>query len=501
MSNRVHCRVPQLAAAAALACAVAFPAVGSAAQPEAKAVPQPPIQTLLLTGHHNHNWRFTSRVHAETLEATGRFAVTIIEDPASTLATADAASRAALFVIDYNDLHEPKRWGDEAEANFVTRVREGAGVVVIHGANNAFKDWPDYAAMLGLVWREESGHGAFHAFDVRFTAPDHPIIAARGGLKRTFTHTDELYHRLVNPQRTPYTLLAAARSSPDHGGVNGDQPVAFITEFGQGRIFSTTLGHVWEREPKTKASVLGDDFRTLLARGAEWAATGRVTLPNTWRDERPANTLTDQEREDGWELLFDGKAAKLRGFKQKGWPKEGWTIKDGMIVHAAGVGGGDVVTMEQYGDFEFVVEWRAAPGGNSGIIYRCDEDHGYTWQTGREMQILDDERHQDGKKPKTSAGAMYDLFPATYDVVRPAGHWNHARVVARGTTIEHWLNGVRVVAIDTASDEYARAHAASKFPSMPDFGKPLRGHIALQDHGDLVEFRNIKVLRLDGMER
>jgi hypothetical protein len=129
-------------------------------------------------------------------------------------------------------------------------------------------------------------------------------------------------------------------------------------------------------------------------------------------------------------------------------------------------------------------------------MYRCDEKHNYPWETGREMQILDDERHADGKKPKTRAGTMYDIFACSADVARPAGEWNHARIVARGNHIEHWLNGVKVVDTDTGSDGYKQAHAQSKFPGMKDFGTTTRGVIALQDHGDDVWFRNLKVREL-----
>ncbi|MFO0376342.1 MAG: DUF1080 domain-containing protein, partial [bacterium] len=200
----------------------------------------------------------------------------------------------------------------------------------------------------------------------------------------------------------------------------------------------------------------------------------------------------------GWTLLFDGSTPAFRGFKKQAMPDKGWVVRDGLLVHTAGGGGGDIVTLEQYGDFEFSVEWRAAAGANSGIIYRASEAFDYPWMTGPEMQILDDDGHRDGKGPKTRAGTLYDLFPCTHDVVRPAGEWNHARVVTRGSRIEHWLNGVKVVDIDMDSEEYKKAHAASKWPGMKAFGTTRSGHIALQDHGDEVAFRNIMVRRIDG---
>jgi hypothetical protein len=232
-----------------------------------------------------------------------------------------------------------------------------------------------------------------------------------------------------------------------------------------------------------------------LVRGAEWAATGSVTLPAQWKDMVQHDMLSDAEKAAGWELLLDGNApVGLKGYKLTKFPGgKVWEADKGELHHAAGGGGGDLSTIKEYGDFEFVCDWKVAPGGNSGIIYRVTEDHDYCWQTGREMQILDNDKHADGRKPKTRAGTMYDMFPCAAEVCRPAGEWNHARVVCKGTHIEHWLNGIKVVDVDTAGEDYKKALAASKFTSMPDYGTKMKGHICLQDHGDEVWFRDIKV--------
>jgi len=199
-----------------------------------------------------------------------------------------------------------------------------------------------------------------------------------------------------------------------------------------------------------------------------------------------------------WVVLFDGTSLNaFRGYKKDAMPEKGWKITDGTLHRPAGEGGGDIVTREQYKDFEFRCEWKVAKGANSGIIYRATEDHNFAWETGYEMQILDNAGHQDGGKSKTSAGALYDLFAASEDVVKPVGEWNEARIVARGTRLQHWLNGVKIVDVDTQSDEYKKAWKASKWTGMPNFGTRLRGHIALQDHGDEVWFRDIRVRSLD----
>ncbi len=452
---------------------------------------EPPIRALLLTGHNNHNWAFTSRVHKETLESTGLFLVDIAEDPELALSNAEALKKYRLFVIDFNDSHDPRPWDQMVKKNFARAVKAGTGVVAIHAANNAFKGWSEYEFMLGLMWRDGTGHGKFHEFDVDVLDPEHPITKGLAPFKK---HPDELYHNLVNSQKTQPRLLMQAMSNKDSGGTGTVQPMAFTLQFGEGRIFATPLGHVWVGDQASKRSVLDPQFRALLARGSEWAATGRVSLPPTFADVRTHNSLSPDEQAEGWNLLFDGTSPSgLRGFKSDKFPDKGWVIKDATLVHTNQGGGGDLVTKDQFENFAFECEWKVAKGGNSGIIYRCDEDHKFPWETGREMQILDDENHNDGKKPKTRSGTMYDLFECRADVVRPFGEWNRSRITCNGTRIEHWLNGVRVVDIDTASDEYKAALAASKFPSMPDFGKPIKGHIALQDHGDEVAFRNIKV--------
>jgi type 1 glutamine amidotransferase len=453
------------------------------------------IPVLLVTGHNNHNWRYTSRVHADTLEWTGRFDVDITDDPASALADAKGLSRYKVIVLDYNDSQAEKRWGPQAENNFLASVSGGTGVVVIHAANNAFKGWAEYEKMVGLLWREGTGHGAFHTFDVEFTDKEHPVTS---GLPDMKAHPDELYHKLVNTQNAPFKLLGRAMSSKDSGGTGKHEPMVMTLEYGKGRVFHTPLGHVWEGAQDQKVSISNPQFRTLIARGTEWAATGKVTLSTQWADSENHNTLSEEEAKAGWKLLFDGKStANFRGFKQAEFPKSGWEAgSDGTLRHVAGKGGGDIVTREQYGDFEFVYQWKAAPGANSGVFYRVSEDKGATYETGPEMQVLDNAKHQDGKNPKTSAGSFYGLYAPAHDVVRPAGEWNHAKIVAKGPKIEYWLNGFNVVNVDLAGDEFKKLLAESKFKDWEKFAKNTSGFIALQDHGDDVWFRGLKVRSL-----
>ena len=215
------------------------------------------------------------------------------------------------------------------------------------------------------------------------------------------------------------------------------------------------------------------------------------------------NTLTDAQRAQGWRLLFDGRTTEhWRGFKRADMPPH-WQVIAGELVHVVepgegGAGGGDIITREQFDDFELSLEWKVAPGGNSGIFFNVSEDDNlrFVWETGPEMQILDDTRHPDGQQVETSAGSNYALHARAANVAKPAGEWNHARILVRGNHVEHWLNGVKVVEYELGSEDWKRRVAASKFAEMPRYGTNARGHIALQDHGDRVAFRNLRIREL-----
>ncbi|HSJ15619.1 MAG TPA: DUF1080 domain-containing protein [Longimicrobiales bacterium] len=208
------------------------------------------------------------------------------------------------------------------------------------------------------------------------------------------------------------------------------------------------------------------------------------------------NQLTDAERAEGWRLLFDGRTtAGWRGYQREA-VSGGWKVIDGTLTRASEAG--DIITEAQFGSFELSLEWRIAPGGNSGIFFHVVEDPAlqYVWESGPELQILDDAAHRDGLKPETSSGSNYALHARTEDVAHPVGEWNQARIVVRGDHVEHWLNGVRIVAYELGSEDWQERVRASKFKDMPRYGAARRGHIALQDHGDRVSFRNIKVREL-----
>ncbi len=206
------------------------------------------------------------------------------------------------------------------------------------------------------------------------------------------------------------------------------------------------------------------------------------------------NTLTSDERRQGWRLLFDGKTTRgWRGFRQRTAPA-GWQVVDSGLTRVGQAG--DLVTDEEFGDFELALEWKISEGGNSGIMYRVTDAQGETYQSGPEMQVLDDARHPDGRSRLTAAGSAYGLYPAPAGVAKPAGEWNQVRLVVKGAHVEHWLNGQKVVEYELWSPDWKARVANSKFAQWPTYGLAKKGHIALQDHGDWVAYRNIRIRAL-----
>lgn len=207
-----------------------------------------------------------------------------------------------------------------------------------------------------------------------------------------------------------------------------------------------------------------------------------------------ANTLSDPEKAAGWRLLFDGKStAGWHGFNRRDFPA-GWEVQDGCLVHVDG--GGDIVTDEEFENYELTLEWKISPGGNSGIFYNVQESekYKYVWETGPEMQVLDNELHPDGRNPLTSAGSNYALHAPPCDSTLPVGRFNRVRiVVAADGHVEHWLNDLKCADYRLGDPDWTALVNASKFKSMPDYGRFRKGRIALQDHGDKVWYRNIKL--------
>ena len=216
------------------------------------------------------------------------------------------------------------------------------------------------------------------------------------------------------------------------------------------------------------------------------------------RTEEP-NTLTAEEKKAGWQLLFDGRTTSgWRGYRSDRMPAS-WRVENGSLLsrRQKGESSGDIVTVKTYDDFELTLQWKMTPGGNSGVIYRASEERDNVWETGPEYQILDNTGHIDGLNPLSSAGACYAVFALAKDVTRPLGQWNDTRIVARGKHVEHWLNGEKLLEYDIDSKTWQAHVKTSKFYltayGQGNWGRALKGHIALQDYGGAIEFRSIKL--------
>ena len=206
------------------------------------------------------------------------------------------------------------------------------------------------------------------------------------------------------------------------------------------------------------------------------------------------NTLSDAEKAAGWKLLFDGKTnAGWVALGKTAFPDKGWTVVDGTLVHAKGGGGGNIVTAEAYENFEFVWEWKIGEVGNSGVKYNLVDP---AKDLGFEYQLIDDEKHPDGIRGGKlhQTAALYDLIePSAERKVKPVGEWNESRLVVNGAHVEQWLNGVKTVEFEMGSDDLKARIAKSKYAKIANFGVKAKSAILLQDHGDEIAFRNLKL--------
>ncbi len=227
------------------------------------------------------------------------------------------------------------------------------------------------------------------------------------------------------------------------------------------------------------------------------AATSSAAAPATPANAGVGepNVLTVEEQAAGWKLLFDGKTTTgWRGYQQTAMPN-GWRVEDGALAKSDATE--DILTAEQFADFELALDWRIGAGGNSGIFYRGSEEFERVYWSAPEYQLLDDANAPDGKNRLTSAASAYGLYAAPAGILKPAGEWNTTRIVAKGAHVEHWLNGQKVVQYELWSPDWEAKVKASKFARWPKYGRGTSGHIAIQgDHEGVLALRNIKIRTL-----
>ncbi|MEO6151101.1 MAG: DUF1080 domain-containing protein, partial [Mucilaginibacter sp.] len=224
-----------------------------------------------------------------------------------------------------------------------------------------------------------------------------------------------------------------------------------------------------------------------------------LTSISTMLSAQTPNTLTAKEKKDGWALLFDGTTTQGWHTYNKTEVGNGWTASNGELqFNPAGTGRGDITTDGEYENYELAVEWKIEEGGNSGIIFGVNEDPKYQWSflTGVEMQVLDNAKAGDNKIDTHVAGSLYDLIGAPRTAVKPANEWNKAVIRKKDGKLTFWLNGVQTVDVQMGGDEWKQLLDKSKFKTVPTYASYQKGHICLQDHGNVVAYRNIKIKQL-----
>ena len=441
-------------------CALALAAVCPAADTK--------IPVLIVDGVNNHDWAAATRSTKLILESSGRFTVDVSTYPAK-----PDFSRYRVVINNFNGGHTAAgtRWPREVEQALEAYVRNGGGLVILHAANNAFLEWPEYNEMIGLGWRDPSfgsgvrigpggelgtvpkgsglapGHGPRHDFEVFVRDKQHLITR---GLPEHWRHPAE---QLTHGQHGPaegLTVLTYAFSEVSKQG----EPMDWVREYGRGRVYTTMLGHTWKDELNPNYDDL--QFQTLLARGVEWAATGSVTLPPTlgWTSLFNGKTLEGWEpRGDStWTVMPDGALFGQRTHAHAENPLGAWPIQEkpfnSWVYRQAWL-----YTKKEYGQYDLHLEYWLPPHTNSGISIR-DRSRGHyaigeadaarpelasfekttPAHIGYEIQIIDDDRE------KYQSGSVYLFSPAKAGVQR-VGEWNSLEVSSRNEMIRVWVNG------------------------------------------------------------
>jgi Domain of Unknown Function (DUF1080) len=216
------------------------------------------------------------------------------------------------------------------------------------------------------------------------------------------------------------------------------------------------------------------------------------SVPSASSTASGATTLSPEQTAAGWRSLFDGTStAAWRGYKEQNLPA-GWSIVDGILTKTGSAN--DIITRDQFGNFELAFDWKLPPGGNAGVFYRGTEEYDHIYWSAPEYQLLDDAGHPDGKSRLTAAGSDYGLYPSPRGVVKPADQWNSSLIVVNGKTVQHWLNGQKLLEYEIGSPDWTAKVKASKFAAYPNYGLAPRGYIGIQgDHDGTLSIRNVRI--------
>jgi len=279
-----------------------------------------------------------------------------------------------------------------------------------------------------------------------------------------------------------------------------DVPAAYLVDDKTSKGFICLQVHSIHKDQKAGTDIIWKNIKIITDSVSKYSRTSPLKPIIT------KNQLTIDEKKNGWKLLWDGKTTNgWRGAKLEEFPEQGWKIEDGVLSvlssgGAESAAGGDIVTTEVYKDFELKVDFKLTPGANSGIKYYVDTEinKGEGSSIGLEYQILDDNLHPDAKKGNhegsRTVSSLYDLIKANVNKPnKPIGEWNTAYIISKDNHVEHWLNGTKVLEYERKSDVYRKLVSESKYAKWPNFGELDKGQILLQDHGDLVSFKNVKI--------
>ncbi len=461
------------------------------------------LSALIVDGQNNHAWKVTTPILRKILEHSGRFTVDVATSPPrkrSLEGFRPEFKKYDVVVSNYNGAE----WPEETKKDFVDYVAGGGGFVTVHAANNAFSKWPEYNEIIGLGgWgqrdetsgpyirfrdgkfvRDESPgrggrHGQQHEFVLDMRAPDHPIIA---GLPSRWKHAkDELYDSLRGPAKN-LTVLATAFSSKESSGTEEHEPLLMTINYGKGRAFHTALGH-------GTSALSGVGFHVTLQRGAEWAATGKVTLtdiPQDFPTELTATrrALPAKADDDGWVALFNGE--NLDGWRQVNGTAF-YAVEEGVIVGTTNERSPNsfLCTTNHYGDFELQLEVKVDSELNSGIQIRSNSFKGY-----KDFRV---HGYQVEISTNGEAGFIYDearrgwLSTDRTDAAARAAfkkdEWNRYRIVCQGDSLKTWINDVPVA--DVKDSMTAAGFIGLQVHSIPASTGPYQ-----------VRWRNIKLREL-----
>lgn len=373
-----------------------------------------------------------------------------------------------------------------------------------------FDTWIDPQLNSGVQFRSESlaeyQNGRVHGYQVEIDPSERAWSGgiydeARRGWMYTLDNNPKGRKAFRPGEWNHYRLEAIGNSIRTWvNGIPCADVVDYLTPSG---FIALQVHSIGEDKSKAGLQVKWKNIRIMTENLSKYATPYSDIIPQTSFLD---NTLTEREKKEGWRLLFDGTTSKgWMNARTKTFPASGWEIRDGILsvspeTKAQG-GGGDIVSIDKFSNFELIVDFRYAKGANSGIKYFVDteSDNGSLASIGCEYQVLDDRNHPDAKAGvggnRTLAG-LYDLIAPQNKRDNGIDIWNRATIVVNGNKVQHWLNGMMTVEYERGTDAWKELVAKSKFKTSPGFGEVQEGRILLQDHGDKVSFKNIKIRSL-----